>query len=290
MAIIRHEFEKSEGLHKEMHLHDTVEKPPETDHFSNIEEFLASWSHKMHRSELESVCDLFKPSSRILDIGAGMGNTSLYFASRGHTVTVVEPSYSLCTAIDRLATRFNLAITVHQCSMEQFTSEETFDICLFNASFHHCDEPLKALENCHTVLRPGGSLYLVNEQVLKFYRSKKWYEKVRETSPEKVCDYGGNEHMYRIHEYRSMIRKTGFRVTKEKVPEYYYHPKNMIATCIQINDDFTKGTGKEIYSDLNIFIRFIFYMTLKRLVTIPLTCFFLKKLSLIGITFIAEKK
>ena len=290
MTIIRHDFNKSEGLQKEMHLHDTVDDPPQIDHYTTVEEFLASWSHKMHRSEVESVCDLFKPSSRVLDIGSGIGNTSIYFASRGHKVTVVEPSHALCIAIDKLSTRFGLDITVHQCSMEHFTSNESFDICIFNASFHHCDEPLNALRNCHASLIPGGSLYLVNEQVLKFYRSKKWYENIRETSPEKVCDYGGNEHMYRISEYRSMIRKTGFNIDKEKVPVYYLNPKSMISTIIKINEDYSIENGREIYSDFNIFIRFIFYITLKRLVTFPVTSTLLKALSLISVTFIAKKK
>jgi SAM-dependent methyltransferase len=289
MTIIRHEFKKTDGLEKEMDLHDNVDEHRELLNFETAAEFLGTWPNRVHQSEIESVSGHFGPASRVLDIGAGAGYTSVYFATLGHKVSVVEPSYALCTVIDRLAVKFGLDITVHQCSMESFTSDQMFDLCLFNASFHHCDRPLLALENCRAVLSPGGYVYLVNEQVLKFYRSKKWYETIRQTSPEKVCDYGGNEHTYRIHEYRSMIRKSGFRIEQEKIPVYYLHPKMMIATSILINDIFTKDNGKELYSDLNIFIRFIFYMALKRLVTFPVTRALLKLLSLIGVTFIGKK-
>jgi SAM-dependent methyltransferase len=289
MTIVRHDFDTTEGLEKEMYLHDKVDDNRHILQHETLEEFLDSWTHKMHRSEIESVCDHFKPESRILDIGVGLGYTSFYFASRGHIVTVVEPSLALCTVMDQLAQKFNIDLTIHQCTMEHFSSEERFDICLFNASFHHCDEPLRALRNCHASLHAGGRVYLVNEQVLKFYRSKKWYDRARREDPEKMCDYGGNEHTYRIHEYRSMLRRAGFRVENENVPVYYLHPKDLIVTSIHLNDVFSKENGKEIYSDSNILIRFIFYMLLKRLVTIPLTCRLLKMMSLIGITFTGKK-
>lgn len=289
MGIIRHDFPRSEGLEKEMMLHDKSDGHQEVSLYATPEEFIRSWPNKLHQFEVETVSALFKPSSAILDIGAGVGHTSLYLARAGHRVTVVEPAYAMCRVIDLLAEKFNLDISIHQCSIEHFSIDPTFDICVFNASFHHCDDPRLALERCHALLPPGGSIYLINEQVLKFYKSKKWYERMRRSSPEKVCDYGGNEHNYRLHEYRNLLRASHFVIEQEKVPTYYLFPKKMIATSIYLNDTFKKESNKELYSDFNLFLRFIFYIALKRLVTITPCLAVLKRLSLIGVTFVARK-
>ena len=89
-------------------------------------------------------------------------------------------------------------------------NNEYFDEIIFNASLHHCDSPIKALESAYSVLRPGGGLWLVNESFLRPWVSEQMYQNMLISDPVKMGHYGGNEHAYHNYKYERLLEDAGF--------------------------------------------------------------------------------
>ncbi len=164
---------------------------------------------------------------KILDIGVGRGESSIYLASLGFEVSCVEPSSAPCEIIQYISNKFMLPLKIYRCSAEYLNliPENNFDICIFNNSLHHCDDPVRALKNCHKLLSPGGSVFFMNEIFIRSYKSKSRFYKFMAADPLKSGNYGGNEHAYYYHEYKEMLRKSGFLKIKEHIPFRYSHPE-----------------------------------------------------------------
>jgi|WetSurMetagenome_2_1015567.scaffolds.fasta_scaffold01868_9 SAM-dependent methyltransferase len=149
---------------------------------------------------------------RVLDIGVGQGESSVFLAVRGHSVVAVEPSIGYCRLIAAAAEKFELDVTPILTVGEEIDriGENVFDVVAFNASLHHCDDPARALRNAFHVLKSGGVIFLCSElQLHPWVRKGHWYERLK-THPVEMGHYGGNEHAYYSWEYHKMLRDAGF--------------------------------------------------------------------------------
>jgi 2-polyprenyl-3-methyl-5-hydroxy-6-metoxy-1,4-benzoquinol methylase len=285
MPVIHHDYQKSDGLEKELaHIKNDFQHAIQSCKDMSVQEFIDNYFKWKTGMELANTVALLDPGSSVLDIGAGFGQSSVYLALHGHTVTAIEPSPEACACIEAMAIKADRKIEIHACAMENFDTYHRFDACIFNASLHHCDDPETALKKCRSFLKPGGRVFLINEQVLKFYRSKKWWRSMLEKKPDNVAHYGGNEHNYRYGEYISMLKSAGFAVN-EKVPVYYTDPRAVLSSFLPAK----LGNGKYVYSALQVFVRYIWYSITARLIGNALFFGVCKKLSLISTTMIGKK-
>ncbi|RYG33023.1 MAG: class I SAM-dependent methyltransferase, partial [Burkholderiales bacterium] len=126
----------------------------------------------------------------------------------------VEPSLALCELIRDTAVRLNLPIEVVQGVGEQLANlqRSDFDIVIFNSSLHHCDDPTLAIAQARACLKPSGSLYLVNENMLKPWQTQAGYYRRLAADPIGMGHYGGNEHSYHNFTYVGLLRKSFARV------------------------------------------------------------------------------
>jgi len=220
---------------------------------------------------------------KILDIGVGRGESSIYLASLGFEVSCIEPTFAACKIIEYISNKFKLPLTIYQCSAEYLNliPDADFDMCIFNNSLHHCDDPAKALKNCYDVLRPGGSVFLMNEIFLRYYKSKKSFYNFMLNDPIKSGNYNGNEHAYYYYEYVDMLRKNGFVEIKEHIPFRYSHPD------LVINNLRTILIRR--YNKMERLLRFVYFRCLSRILKsmffIRLIFPFLKYMAFIQITF-----
>jgi SAM-dependent methyltransferase len=239
--IHRIEYAVSTGLQTELEAHQLsiddgalgrfLDKYPTRDDL--VRGFLAEPAGQQYADAIKEI----PKGSRILDIGVGFGNSSLYLAAEGYAVSAVEPSVSMCEVIEARAKKYDLDLDIYSVTGEalDLLPAGEFDACAFNASFHHCDDPMAALKNCHTLLRPGGQLFLLNEPVLQFYRSKAKFYRQLEENPEEMGHYGGNEHIYYHGEYMAMLRDAGFRNIRCELSPRYTNPKSYIDILKQQN-------------------------------------------------------
>lgn len=133
-----------------------------------------------YQSELNAVGRWIPEGAVGVEIGVGTGR----FAEPFHITTGVEPSESM-GRIARLR-----GITVVRAVAEQlpFRSGQ-FDFALMVTTLCFVDDPLKALQEGHRILREGGSLilaiidkttvlgnlYAARKMTSKFYRDAKFY-------------------------------------------------------------------------------------------------------------------
>jgi SAM-dependent methyltransferase len=220
-------------------------------------------------------------ASKILDVGFGRGETSLYLASQGHEVHSIEPSPLNCEILQNASRKYGQDICIYQGTAENGDQIDTadFDLCLFNSSLHHCDDPARVLQICQKKLKKSGRVVAINEPILKFYRSKKWFNHKLEKDPVAVGHYGGNEHIYYYHEYLALFKKAGFSAVKG-----LSHIKNQEPRLILEEDMRREMYGKYVCSDSKLLIKFSIFLLLKNLWSPPIVALG-KALSLFSYSF-----
>ena len=108
-----------------------------------------------------------RPGLHVLEIGCGTGNLALH-VKRSHpdlSVTGLDPDPDALARAGRKATRAGLALQLDRGFAEQMGyADGTFDRVLSAFMFHHlaADSRQRALAEVRRVLRPGGSLHLLD--------------------------------------------------------------------------------------------------------------------------------
>ncbi len=111
---------------------------------------------------------------KLLDLGCGAGEASVYFALKGAHVTACEISSKLVEIVKKLAVRFNVDVNVLKMEAEKLKFlDESFDLVYGNGVLHHvCLDP--ALIEVHRILKPGGTAIFIEplayNPAIKVYR------------------------------------------------------------------------------------------------------------------------
>ena len=93
---------------------------------------------------------------KLLDLGCGAGETSVYFALRGADVTALDISPEMIEVAKRLADLHKVKLKLHTGVAEKLPFKDgEFDIVFCNGVLHHVDL-IPALKEVRRVLRPGG--------------------------------------------------------------------------------------------------------------------------------------
>ena len=224
---------------------------------------------------------------KILDIGCGRGESSLFLSSVGHQVFSVEPSEDFCKLIESAASKFGLPVTVCNGVAEDLDrlDESGFDAVFFNASLHHCDDPTAALCHSYSILRPGGYILLVNELFIRPWVSKtRWYRRL-ETHPVEMGHYGGNEHAYYSSEYRSLLRNAGFedlRVLPMASRLDSIH--RLLSYILSMSNNESR-----IKSEIEVLFRAVYYVVLSRILRIAPIFWLCSYCSIFATNYISRK-
>ena len=80
-------------------------------------------------------------SGEVLDIGCGLGDNSIYFASRGHSVTVLDGSPAAIEEARRRASEAGVSVTFAVADATKLTGYDgRFDTVIDSALYHCLDE------------------------------------------------------------------------------------------------------------------------------------------------------
>ncbi len=96
---------------------------------------------------------------KILDIGCGLGEASVYFAMKGAKVLAMDISHYMTDTTRALAKANGVSLRTYQSSIEHLVlpKKEQFDIIYVGNLFHHVDID-KALDRILVYLKPKGML------------------------------------------------------------------------------------------------------------------------------------
>ncbi len=117
--------------------------------------------------------DYLRPGDKILDIGAGAGEYSLYFAEKGYDIHAVELSDANIAAFRRkILPSHSLELVQGNALDLSAYSDESFDIVLLFGPLYHLASPedrLKAIEEAKRVCKRSGKLFfafITNDMVI----------------------------------------------------------------------------------------------------------------------------
>ena len=96
---------------------------------------------------------------KLLDVGCGLGEASVYFALHGAKVTATDLSSGMLDATQMLAARYGTSLETHQASADRmgFSEGTTFDLIYTGNLLHHVDVDATLVELKRYLVR-GGTL------------------------------------------------------------------------------------------------------------------------------------
>lgn len=126
-----------------------------------------------------------KQGDRILDIGAGAGTYSLYFAQKGYDVTAVElAENNIKTFKSRMTDKTPVDLRQGNALDLSAFDDESFDIVLLMGPLYHladADDRSRCIREAKRVCKPGGAMFFAfinNDMVIltEFFYDKNYFK------------------------------------------------------------------------------------------------------------------
>jgi 2-polyprenyl-3-methyl-5-hydroxy-6-metoxy-1,4-benzoquinol methylase len=97
---------------------------------------------------------------RLLDVGCGLGESSVYFALHGAHVTMIDVSAGMIQAAGRLARRYGVEVVGIISSAEELNvPAETYDFVYIANTIHHVRDRDALFQKIRRALKPGGRFF-----------------------------------------------------------------------------------------------------------------------------------
>lgn len=164
-----------------------------------------------------------KEGDRILDLGAGAGEYSLYFARKGYEVSSVELASANIEAFQNKITKEDKIQLIHGNALDlSCFKENSFDVVLLLGPLYHLskeEDRQKCIVEAKRVLKPTGTIFfafILNDMVILtefYYRPKFFLENSYDHKTFKVEDFPFV--FLTVEKTREMLKTAGIRIRKE---------------------------------------------------------------------------
>ncbi|HLO52325.1 MAG TPA: class I SAM-dependent methyltransferase [Kamptonema sp.] len=163
---------QDETLEKERLFHDAWASTIDVDGIQ-VKDYFEACTAPENRFILKQLGDI--TGKKLLDLGCGAGENSVYFAKKGALCVATDYSPGMVEVALKLAEKNG--VKIEGCTanaMELEFPDNTFDIIYASNLLHHLPEPKIAIREMHRVLKPGGKACfwepLKHNPVINVYR------------------------------------------------------------------------------------------------------------------------
>jgi SAM-dependent methyltransferase len=130
---------------------------------------------------------------RLLDIGAGLGESSMYFALQGAQVTMTDISPGMVQTGRELARRYGVEVEGIVSEAEDLSvAAESFDFVYIANTIHHVRDRDALFQKIHRALKPGGLFFsydpLAYNPAINVYRRIATEVRSEDESPLEIAD------------------------------------------------------------------------------------------------------
>ncbi len=138
---------------------------------------------------------------RLLDVGCGLGESSVYFALRGAAVTATDISPGMIDVATRLARRHGVALDGLVGAGEELRlPHDHFDLAYVANTLHHVADRDQLLRQLQQALKPGGRVFfwdpLAYNPVINVYRRMATAVRTADESPLTFADVRRVRHYF----------------------------------------------------------------------------------------------
>lgn len=146
---------------------------------------------------------------RLLEVGCGCGEASVYFAMKGAQVTAVDISPGMLDVVQSLASRRGVSVTTACASADQLSivPNGVFDF-VYAANLLHHTNVSAVLDQLRVKLKPGGCAYfwdpLSYNPIINVYRGLATDVRTVDEHPLRVSDIKAVKHAFAHVETRFM--------------------------------------------------------------------------------------
>ena len=178
-----------ENLRKEENFHDAWAESVDVSEVFVFESFEAVTSPE-NKFILRTLGDL--KGKKLLDIGCGLGEASVYFALQGAEVTALDISQQMLEVSLQLAEKHGVTIkTVKSVAGELNFSDGTFDVVYTANLLHHVDVA-QSIQEAKRVLKKGGHFAswdpLAYNPLINIYRRMATQVRTDDEHPLRISD------------------------------------------------------------------------------------------------------
>lgn len=175
---------------KESHFHDLWAESTPLDQISVREAFEAPTAME-NKAILTLMGDL--RGKKLLDVGAGLGESSVYFALQGADVTCVDLSPGMVKCATDLGKLHGVEIRGVVQSGEDLNVEAGYyDFVYIANTIHHVTDKERLFQHIHRALKPGGRFFswdpLAYNPVINVYRRMATQVRTEDESPLTFAD------------------------------------------------------------------------------------------------------
>jgi SAM-dependent methyltransferase len=130
---------------------------------------------------------------QLLDIGAGLGESSVYFALQGAQVTMTDISPVMVQTGRELARRYGVEVEGIVAEAEDLgVAAESFDYVYIANTIHHVRDRDALFQKIHRALKPGGFFFsydpLAYNPAINVYRRIATEVRTEDEAPLKIAD------------------------------------------------------------------------------------------------------
>jgi len=171
-------------------------------------------SVRRRRADLAAIRGLLavKKGDRLLDVGGGTGALAAVVGGEGAKAVVLEPNSRKVT----FGRSRHPQVEYHEGFAERIPfPDDSFDCAMAMLSFHHVEDPERALHEVQRVLRPSGR-FLLEE----FYPASAPGALARRLFGRR---HGGHHRAYESEELKAALNAAGFRdpITRDGKRSYH---------------------------------------------------------------------